>query len=410
MRIKSLKARQILNGSGHPTLEVEASTSRNTVVSSVPVASTKSQYEFHDIYDKYENRYNEDSLAIVIDNVNSVIGPELIGKNSMDQELIDNLLLELDGTYDRSKFGVNTLAAISQSIAELGSIESELPLFKYIRVLYDFTGNPPEKLDSTYEMPVPVLTLLSYFSSHSNLVKPVQEIMLLPIGKFSYLHDLISLFSKLQEFDIDYNSNLYDTLDKINKFLKKKEIKAELGIDFASSRFYRKDESAYVMPDFKAVESNFRGDFKKLLKLYKDLSKHNVYYLEDPFYEEDYSAWKELTDYSRNGDIHLDIVSDDLTATNVERLTKVGMLGASNHVSVKTTQIGTVTESIHFVQNAKKYDMDVTVSYRKGESEATFISDLAVGVGASYIRTGGIVGSEYISKLNRLSQIESMIL
>lgn len=414
MRIKSIKARQILNGSGHPTVEIEVATSRNFAISSVPLASTKSKFEFNDIYDNHTKRYHKETLNVIVENVANVVAPELIGKNSMDQENIDKLLLQLDGTYNRSRLGVNVLTAISQAVAKLGALESELPLFKYIRVLYDFTGISKDKLNSSYKMPTPVLTIYKHFSTHSKGVMPFQEIMVITKPNFKFLRDLIPTYEKLNNLDLDSidsfnSSSLNQIIENIQEKFKNNKIDIEFAIDFASSRFYRNDENIYVIPNFLSHGSTFKGNGQKMMSVFKRLHENNVHYLEDPFAEDDYSSWKILTDYSSTHHIHLDVVADDLTATNIERLTKVSMLGATNHVSVKPTQIGTLSETINFIQLAKDLGMEVTISYRNGETEDTFISDLACGVNADYIRTGYFLGSEYISKLNRLTQIEHLL-
>jgi enolase len=411
MRIKSIKARQIINANGHPALEVEVSTSSNTAVSSAPIASSKSKYEFYDAYDNNLKRFHGETLDTIVGNVNRVVAPEFIGKNSMDQEAIDKLLLDIDSTLGRTRLGVNTITATSQAVAKLGAMESDLPLFKYLRVLHDFTGAPNPKLNSEYKMPIPVLTVYKS-SSHAKEKKlPAQEVLFLPTGKFSYSNDLVRMFEGLSYLDlVDDKHTLKTFLDHVEKQVAKSNFKFSLGLDMAASKYKRGDQEEYILPHFNSTSVPFNATVKRLVRSYIELVKKNkLVFLEDFFSEDDYSAWKEFKDHYSELGSGVQIVSDDFTATNLERLEKIGLLDSANNVVIKPSQAGTVTECIHFAQRARRYDMNLTVSYRHGETEDTFISDLAVGINANYIRTGFYRGSEHTSKLNRLLQIEESV-
>lgn len=411
MRIKSVRARQIINAKGHPTLEIEVSTSKNTAISSVPIASSKSKYEFYDAYDNNLKRFHGETLDTIVENVNRVIAPEFVGRNSMDQEAADKLLLEIDSTLERTRLGVNTITATSQAIAKLGAIESDLPLFKYLRVLHDFTGVPNPKLNSDYYLPTPVITVYRGSGHATERRLPAQEVLFVPRGKFSYIENLVTMFEALSKLDLkDSKHTLKTFIEHVEKQSTKIGFKFQLGIDMAASRYKRADQEEYIIPHFNSANVPFNASVNRLVKNYIDLvKKHKLVFLEDLFAEDDYAAWKEFKDHHNAIDTNVQIVSDDFTATNIERLEKVGLLDSANNVVLKPSQAGTVTECIHFAQRARRYDMNITVSYRHGETEDTFISDLAVGLNAEYIRTGFYQGSEHTSKLNRLLQIEESV-
>ncbi len=411
MRIKSIRARQIINANGHPALEVEVSTSKNTAISSSPIASSKSKYEFYDAYDNKLKKFHGETLDAIVNNITRVVAPEFIGKNSMDQEAIDKLLLEIDSTLGRTRLGVSTIAATSQAVAKLGAMESDLPLFKYLRVLHDFTGSPNPKLNSEYKLPIPVLTVYKSGSHSGEKKLPAQEVLFLPKGKFSYSKDLVSMYEGLSSLDlIDEKHTLKTFLDHVEKQANKSEFKFSMGLDMAASKYKRADQDEYIIPHFNSTTVPFNATVNRLIKSYIDLVKKNkLVFLEDFFSEDDYSAWKNFKDHFSELGANVQIVSDDFTATNLERLEKVGLLDSANNVVIKPSQAGTVTECIHFAQRARRYAMNLTVSYRHGETEDTFISDLAAGINADYIRTGFYHGSQHTSKLNRLLQIEESV-
>jgi enolase len=408
MRIKSVVARQIINSKGHPALEVEVSTSKNSASSASPIAASKSKYEFTDAYDNNISRFDGETLENIVENINRIIAPELIGRNCMEQEDLDTILLQLDNSFDRTHLGVNTLTATSQAIAKLGALESDLPLFKYIRVLHDFSDRSNHKLHSEYLMPKPVITVYKASSHNLHNKLPVQEIMLVPTKDFSYSASLIELFQSISHLDLsDSDHSLKTYLNEFHKQIAKNKVPVDIGLDMAASRFKRHERNEYVMPHLKRDGDTFSGDFKKLVDFYLELvEKNKVLFCEDFFDEDDYSAWKELKDGAVKKSRNVQIVSDDFTATNIERLEKVGLLECVNNVVVKPSQIGTVSEVIHFASRARKYGLNLTISYRHGDTEDTFISDLAVGIGAEYLRSGFYLGSEHNSKLNRLLQIE----
>lgn len=411
MRIKSLTARQIINGKGHPTLEVEVASPRYIAKSSIPIAATKSRYEFYDEYDNDVRKFNNETLHSIIDNIERVIAPELLGKNSMDQEEVDKLILEIDNTLDRSSLGVNTLTAVSQAVAKLGAKESNLPLYKYIRVLHDFSGSPFKKLNSEYKMPIPVITAFKSAGHDKAKKLPAQEILLMPKNTFVYTRDLIPLFEAMNHLRLETADETLDNFLKMAYLrLLDVEFKFNMGLDMAASRYKRPETNSYVIPYLNSDKVNFNGDCDKLLAMYRRwIAEYGLSFVEDLFDEDDYAAWKTLREELGVSNNKVQVVADDMTATNIERLEKVGTLECCNNVVIKTTQIGTVSESILFAQRARKYNQNLTVSYRQGETEDTFISDLAVGLNAEYIRTGYYLGSEYNCKLNRLTQIESLL-
>jgi enolase len=339
------------------------------------------------------------------------LAPELLGKNSMDQEALDKLLLEIDSTFDRSNLGIHTLTAVSQAIAKLGAMESDLPLFKYIRVLHDFTGSPEPRLESVYKVPAPVVTVHRSASHDSKQRIPAQEVMVTPRNVFSYKRDLVKLFSALSRVNIHTDArDLLSFLELTYQKTSKLPFKLDLGMDMAASRYSREDSNNYIIPNLISDKTPFNNDSAKLAQVYFSLiEKYHPVFLEDLFSEDDYSGWKALMAYISENDNNIQVVSDDFTSSNMERLEKVGILECSNNIVIKPSQSGTVTESVHLAQKVRKLGQKLTISYRYGETEDTFISDLAVALNADYIRSGYYLGSEYNSKLNRLLQIEDSI-
>lgn len=406
MRIKSIKARQIINSKGLPSLEIEVSTNKFTVSATAPVAVSKSKYEYVDVTDHDLKKFDGNTLSVVIDNLQRVVAPELIGKRSMDQEDLDSLILEIDASVDRSRLGVNTITALSQAIAKVGALESDLPLFKYIRVLHDFSDLNHEKLMSEYLMPKPVITIAKSNSHNRNSNLPFQELMVLPENKFSYLKDLIPLFDLI-------NKKQVDSAQTLKKFIQNTEeeynkTKLQFGIDMSASRFKRDD--LYVLNNFHNKNVPLRADPSRLVNEYLKLFDSGKFtFLEDLFDEDEYAIWHEFRKQILKINRNTQVVSDDFTATNLERLEKIALLDAANNVVIKPSQAGTVTEVLHFAARARKAGMNLTVSYRFGETEDTFISDLAVGINSDYIRTGYYLGSEHNAKLNRLIQIEQSL-
>lgn len=411
MRIKSIKARQIINCKGHPTLEVEVSTSKNTAISAVPIAASKGKYEFVDTYDNDLKRFDGETLDNIVENINRIVSPELIGKNSMDQEDLDGILLSIDDSFDRTHLGVNSITAISQSIAKLGALESDLPLFKYLRVLHDFAGNEHHRLHSEYELPKPVITIYKSSAHHSRNKLPAQEIMLLPRLDFSYQANLVEMFEYLHTFDIhDKKHSLITYIEELDEIISNFGYKFNIGIDMAASKFKRHDRNEYHIPHLKKSGVDFKGNSQKLINLYNSIiEKSHLSFLEDFFDVDDFAAWKEFKEIVTSNKKSTQIVSDDFTSTNIERLERVGLLESVNNVVIKPSQIGTVTETLQFAMRARKYGLNLTVSYRHGDTEDTFISDLAAGVNAEFIRTGFYLGSEHNAKLNRLLQIEQSL-
>jgi enolase len=411
MRIKSVQARQIINSKGFPTLEVEVSTHAKTAISSVPLAASKSKYEFYDVFDHDLKKFDGQTLEVLVENINRVVAPELFGRRAMDQEDLDELLLKIDGSFDRSKLGVNAITALSQAFAKVGAMESDLPLYKYIRVLNDFSDHHNIKLQSTYELPKPVITIMRSASHNLSTTLPFQEFMVVPRGKFSYLNDLVTLFETLQKHHTEVNPNTFlELIDFYAKDFAGSKVKLDFGLDISASRYKREDSCDYALPNFNKVGTSYRANAKKLTESYVRLiNKYPLVFLEDGLDEDEFAGWHELLQASKKVNNQIQIVSDDFTASNIERLEKIATLECANNIVIKPSQIGTVSELIHLSARARKLGVNVTVSYRFGETEDNFISDLAVGIAANYIRTGFYLGSEYNSKLNRLVAIEQSL-
>jgi len=420
--IKSIKAREILDSRGNPTVEVDLITNQGLFQASVPSGVSKGKYEAV-----------EKKAKIAVDNVNKIIAPKLKGKNPVEQKEMDNLMIKLDGTKNKSKLGANAILAVSMAVCRAGAKSINLPLYRYISYLS--RGQTSTKLS----LPAPSVLLIEG-GAHAGNELDFQEFMIVPqIKPFSKALQAASeiyhqLKTLIKQKYIDLAINVGDeggfappvrvpeeALNLILKVAKnlgyqnpppisKKQAVSEVNttknrwgvkiiLDVAASQFF-------VNGKYKMKFGVFTSE--GLLRYYSDLvQRYPISGLEDPFSEEDWEGFQRITKKFANRPArHLMVIGDDLLTTNPERIKEAYGKKVCNAIILKPNQIGTITEAIEAGRLAESYGWKVMVSHRSGETCDDFISDLSVGIGADFIKAGAPARGERVAKYNRLLEIE----
>lgn len=409
-KIKQITAREILDSRGNPTVETMVELADGIIAkSAVPSGAVQSTYEAIELRDNDKNRYGGMGVKTAIENVNKTIAKEIVGMDVLEQQKIDKTMIELDGTQNKSKLGANAILSVSQAVAKAAARSSLLPTSLYLRQFVN--GNLGKK------MPTPMFNLIEG-GKHSGNTLNFQEFLVIPATSKTYSESLEMgagiyrslrklLFEKgfgvLNAEEGGFGPNL-STNQSAFVILKQAIEQAEysfsldvfMGLDASANTFI--DGKMYRIKD-KAIPYTPQelGDFYKML-----LSEFALVYLEDPFAEDDWEAWKMLS--AEIGSKTL-ISGDDLTTTNPYRLQLALDNKTIGGVVIKPNQIGTVTESIAVVEIARFTGLKIIVSQRSGETMDTFISDFAVGVGADYVKFGA-PARERVAKYNKLLQIE----
>ncbi len=363
--IKSLKAKEILDSRGKPTVEVELETNNGVFVASIPSGASRGKHEAVEL-----------KSAKAIKNVNEIIAPELKGKDPRKQKEIDELMIKLDATENKSKLGANAILAVSIAVCRAGAAVKNVPLWKYIS----------QTAKTEPGLPVPSVLLIEG-GAHAKNKLDFQEFMI--IMKFQQAKEIHQkLGNILVDSSMGYEggfapqiSTAEEALDLISEAAHGYDIK--IALDCAASQF---DRNKYNL-DF----------YQDLIKKYPIIS------LEDPFEEEDWDGFQKIT--KKIGD-KIIIIGDDLLTTNIKRMKEAKNKKACNGAIIKPNQIGTVTETFEAVKLAKSFDWKIMVSHRGGDTLDDFIADLAVGVGADFIKSGGPTKPERAAKYNRLLKIE----
>jgi len=401
-KIKNLKAREILDSKGDPTVEVELKTESGNFTASVPAGVSKGKYEAVELRDGGA-RYQGKGVLAAVRNVNEVIAPKLIGKDAVKQKEIDELMIEIDGTKNKSKLGANAILAVSIAICKAGAVEK--PLWKWISEL--------SKRKPT--LPSPFILCIEG-GLHGSDALDIQEFMVVSQAdsfgdKFHAAteihHALWQILEKnygelgtkigLEGAFIPPLKKTKEALNLLIEAISKAghENKIRIVLDVASSSFFRNGKYSF---EGKILNREELSEF--YLNLYQE---YPILAIEDPFAEDDWEGWKMLMSNIKN---HLLIIGDDLTATNQKRFKKAREEKCINAVIIKPNQIGTVTETIAAVCLAKKFDWKVVISHRGGDTLDDFIADLVVGSGADFIKSGAPTKEERMAKYNRLLKIE----
>jgi enolase len=405
VKIKSIKAREILDSRGWPTVEVNISTSSFSSKAAVPSGTSTGKYEAWELRDGGKRYYGK-GVKKAVDNINKIIAPRIISKDSTKQKEIDRFLINLDGTKNKSRLGANAILAVSMAACRSGAKAQNLTLYKYIGKVFNFG----------IKLPNPCFLMIEG-ALHAGNSLDIQEFMISPRGN--------SFKEKLRA-----GTETYHTLGKILEenygkaainvgleggftapMLKKSEKALDLIKKSIKTAGYQKDIK--IMLDV-AASSFFKNNIykfegktlsnEKLLNFYQKLiQKYPIFAIEDPFSEGDLKGFREISKLLNKKVL---IVGDDLLVTNSERVNMANINKLCNAMILKLNQIGTVTEAIETAKLAKRFGWKIIVSHRSGETTDDFISDLAVGISAEFIKTGAPARGERVVKYNRLLEIE----
>lgn len=410
--IESVYAREVLDSRGNPTVEVEVALESGAEGRAiVPSGASTGAFEAVELRDGDKGRYLGKGTQNAVNNVNTIIAPELEGLDAFDQPGIDGLLLELDGTPNKGKLGANAILGVSMAVARAAANELGLPLFQYI-------GGVNAK-----QLPVPMMNILNG-GEHADNNVDVQEFMILPVGAPCFKEGLrmgAEVFHALKKvlgekglacgvgdeggFAPNLGSNR-EALELIVEAIKAAGYEpgkdVMLGLDVAASEMYNEETKKYVLA----------GEGKELtaaemVDLYEDWTTNfPIITIEDGLDEEDWAGWKVLTE--RLGK-KVQLVGDDLFVTNTERLERGIEAGVANSILIKVNQIGTITETLDAIEMAKRAGYTAVISHRSGETEDTTIADLAVAVNAGQIKTGAPSRTDRVAKYNQLLRIEETV-
>jgi enolase len=408
--IESLKAREILDSRGNPTVEVDVMLQDGSFGrAAVPSGASTGVHEALELRDQDKSRYGGKGVLNAVDNANTAIAGLVIGMDATQQKLIDTKMLELDGTENKSKLGANAILGTSLAVAKAAAKSTGLPLYRYIGGVY------------AHVLPVPMLNILNGGAHTGWQSTDAQEFMVMPLGAKTFAEALrwgSEIYQKLKQVlkDHGYTALVGDEggyapalktnaeaveviLEAIDKAGYKAGEQVAIALDPAASEFYEADTGLY----------NLRREGKKLnsaemVAFWKSwLDQYPIVSIEDGLAQDDWEGWKMLT--AEVGD-HIQIVGDDLLVTNPERVRKGIEVKAANALLVKLNQIGTLTETIEAVETCHRAGWRAVTSHRSGETEDTTISDLAVALNMGQIKTGAPARSDRVAKYNQLLRIE----
>lgn len=407
--ISKVCGREVLDSRGNPTVEASVMLSDGTVgMASVPSGASTGIFEAHELRDKSSMRYGGRGVLDAVYNIGKKICPALIGVSAYEQNEIDTIMRELDGTENKSRLGANAILAVSMACARAGANSYHMPLFKYVGGV------------SARNLPIPMMNILNGGAHASNNVD-IQEFMIAPVGAQSFgealrigaeiYHALGKLLTSRRlgtavGDEGGYAPSLDSDEDAIRLICEAIDAAGydtgtvKIALDAAGSEWFR--DGAYILP-----KRGVRFDADGLIGYWAELvAKYPIFSIEDGLDQTDFDGWARLT--ARIGD-RIMLVGDDLFVTNVKRLSTGIELGAANAILIKPNQIGTVSETIDVIVKAKTNGYRYIPSHRSGETEDTTIADLAVGTNASYIKTGAPCRSERVAKYNRLLRIENAL-
>jgi enolase len=404
--IKRIRAREILDSRGNPTVECDVFTKKGLSRASVPSGASTGKYEALELRDN-ERRYLGKGVLKAVSNVNDIIAEKIIGRDCAKQREVDELIIELDGTPNKSTLGANATLAVSMGICKAGAMESNLPLYKYVAQLVD---------SKTVTLPIPQMNVING-GAHAGMKNDFQEHSIIPLGAKTFsdalrmcsetYHTLKKIlkekfgYSAIQVGDeggfVPPLKSIYERFAFILKAIEELGYKKEfaLATDAAASQFYHKGK-------YKIMERKYSS--AEMIDFYFELCKEfRLISIEDGLSEDDWNGWSMLnSELGRK----IQIVGDDLLVTNIERIKKAIKLNACNALLMKLNQIGTVTEAVDAFQLARKAGWNTIVSHRSGSTEETFYADLVVGLNAGQFKYGAPARSERTANYNQLLRIE----
>ena len=408
-KIIEVRSREILDSRGNPTVETDVLTSLGGFGrASVPSGASTGSKEALELRDNDMSRYCGKGVLKAVDNVNNIIGPKIIGEEVKEQKKIDDIMIKLDGTSNKSKLGANAILSVSLACLKACSNEMGLELYEY--------------LSDDYSMPYPMMNILNG-GAHANNKLDFQEFMIIPQQKD--INDRIrvgaEVFHSLKKVlnDNGYNTSVGDeggfapdlgsieeALDYIILAIKnagyEPSLDVKLALDVAASELYDEKTNMYILKGINSKKTK-----EEMIEYYEELiNKYPIISIEDALDENDFEGFKQLTE--KIGD-KVQIVGDDLFVTNKELLKKGIDMGACNAILIKLNQIGTVTEALETIDMAKEAGYKTIISHRSGETEDTFIADLSVGLKLGQIKTGSLSRIDRIAKYNRLIRINEEV-
>ena len=409
--IIGIQARQILDSRGNPTVEVDVYLEDGLMGrAAVPSGASTGSREAIELRDGNPKMYMGKGVLKAVKNVNTKIAPELVGIEVTEQALIDKLLIEIDGTKNKSKLGANAMLGVSLAVAKAAASDVALPLYKYI-------GGT-----NACEMPVPMMNVLNG-GAHADNNVDIQEFMIMPVGAKSFsdalrmgtevFHHLKSVLKKKKYntavgdeggFAPDLKSNA-EAVEILIQAVKNSGYKIGkdilLALDVAASELYSNNK--YTL----AAEKNSKLSSADMVSYLESLvKKYPIVSVEDGLAEDDWKGWKQLTD---KVGANTQLVGDDIFVTNTEILAKGIKQGIGNSILIKVNQIGTLTETLEAVEMAKRAGYTAVISHRSGETEDTTIADIAVAVNAGQIKTGSLCRTDRVAKYNQLLRIEELL-
>jgi enolase len=405
--IKTIYAREILDSRGNPTLEVKVELSDCKMgIAAVPSGASTGKYEAVELRDGDKSRYNGLGVLKAVNNVNQSIAQAIIGMNAIDQIAIDQVMIDLDGSSNKSKLGANAILGASMAVAHAAANSLEIPLYRYL-------GGA-----GAYTLPVPLMNILNG-GKHASNSTDLQEFMIVPTGADCYSHAVqmcAEIYQQLKKVlkEKGYNTNVGDeggfapslesnsqAVEAILAAIERANYKpgkdCYIALDPASDEFY-KDGRYMLDKEGKTYDSQEMVDFYA-----KWTSSYPIISIEDGMSEDDWDGWQLLT---KKLGSKVQIVGDDLYVTNIQRLETGIKKKASNSVLIKLNQVGTVTETLAAIRIAQENNWTAVVSHRSGETGDTTIADLAVGLNTGFIKAGAPCRFERLAKYNRLLQIE----
>jgi enolase len=406
--ICELRAREILDSRGHPTLEVDCHLENGALGrAAVPSGASTGEHEALEMRDGDPARYRGKGVCKALRNVHEVIAPRLLGMDAHEQRQLDQALIELDGTPSKKNLGANAILGVSLAVARAGAAALHLPLYRYLGGLQART------------LPVPLMNVLNG-GRHADNRLDMQEFMIVPLGAASFrealrwgsevFHTLATVLKSRNQstavgdeggFAPDLESTdaaLQVLVEAIEKAGYRPGEQIALALDVAASELYR--DGAYVF----AGEGSRKLTSAAMIDLYQELcSRYPILSIEDGLAEDDWEGWAALTKRLGN---RVQLVGDDLFVTNVERLARGIETGVANSILIKVNQIGTLTETLSAIDLARKAAYTAVISHRSGETEDVTIADLAVGTNAGQIKTGSLSRSDRVAKYNQLVRIE----
>lgn len=411
--IDSFQARQILDSRGIPTIEVLLKLDTGqSVVTSVPSGTSTGKYEAVELRDGNNARYFGMEVSKAVNNITQVIAPQLKGHDPSNQTEIDQLLVNLDGTENKSNLGANAILAVSQAACKAGAVAYGLHVFDYIGQKYGLRSQ---------KFATPIVNVINggkhgagnldiqEFHIVPTSVKRYPEALRLAVEIYHQLEISLTQMNAIHSVGIEggYAPNLFtnkDALEIITESIKRTEYifgrDVFLGLDVAASHFYQ-DGRYHIKDRPRAISPN------ELLEFYKELNQNiNLFSIEDPFIEDDWKSWAQLVSDVEKNTV---IIGDDLLAGNKNLVTKAIQEKACTAILLKPNQIGTLTEAVEVIKMSKEAGWTVVVSHRSGETNDDFIADFAIGVGADYTKFGAPSRGERTAKYNRLLEIYTML-